>query len=1350
MEISGQDKNKEASHGGTEGGKIVLFSHADTDTLLFRNACASVDQGRKSGGKAVALQSVLNLAGQELERLQAYGEQLAIIVRVLGAPQEIPGWAEFYQVVRQKQNWSLVVLSGSLERNPGFESLSTVDRSILDVMHAYLSNGGTHNFVNLIGFLRQALWGQQGKVSPPVVVPECGIYHPAAEASCGRIVTLDQWRQLHVGSLAGRPVVALNFYRAHWLSGNLTFVDAMVRALEQQGMNCLAIFSASGHSFPFELLAPPTGERVEVLINTMAFSLSGESSGDSSAVLERLNIPVLQAVCSSMTRDEYAGSARGLSALDTAMNVAMPEFDGRIITVPVSFKRRLDQDPNQEAAPAALYDVVVDRAERVAEIAWRLVQLRLKPASEKRIAFVFTNASSKASQIGNAVGLDAPASLFALLQRMQEQGYLIEDMPAASDVLMQTLIERCSYDNTILTDDQCANAIGLVSDKRYKSWFARLPQALQDGMVEQWGPAPGDAYVLDDQLVIAGIELGNAVVILQPPRGYGMDPNAIYHRPDLPPTHHYLAVYAWLSEQWQADAIVHVGKHGTLEWLPGKGVGLSSGCFPDALLGPMPLIYPFIINDPGEGAQAKRRGHAVIVDHLMPPLTTADTYGVLSELTLLVDEYYQCEALDPSKLPLLRQQIWQLIKEANLDKDLGLIVDHDHDDDDDHDHDHDHDHGDGHHHHDHDEHDQHHEHEHDHDHEEWDDTLTEEGVPVSLAVMDSVKVSHLVQDIDGYLCELGAAQIRDGLHILGKAPAGDELIDTLCCFTRVANGNVPGMHASLAEQFSLDYESLLDRRGRPLTAAEKERAQALKDASGKELHSQADALEALDQVAARLYRLLFDCEYDCGRIDEVCSAVFAGAEVLPGVKSVLKFVCKDLVRRLRLTDKEIDSVLSALAGGYIPPGPSGAPSRGMAHILPTGKNFYSVDPRNVPSQAAWTVGAQLAAEVVKRFLAETSVFPESIFISMWGTSAMRTHGDDIAEVLALLGVRPCWQPTTRRVADLELIPLAELGRPRIDVTVRISGLFRDAFPHLIELMDRAFTLAMEADESPEQNFVRKHYLEEKEERLQAGEPEDECDKRCRFRVFGSKPGTYGADILGLIQEQNWQTDSDLAETYLNWGGFAYSRQEHGVDAREDLTTRLRGVQIAVHNQDNREHDIFDSDDYLQFHGGVIATIRSLTGSNPHKYFGDSQNPARPVVKDLQAEALKVFRSRVVNPKWIESIKKHGYKGGLELAATVDYLFGYDATADILEDWMYEQVAQTYALDPAMQEFLQESNPWALKGISERLLEAAQRKLWQEPPAQMLSDLQKAYLDSEMVLERKGNREEQRGTSDVSV
>ena len=1335
---------------------IVLLTHADSDLAALGRALPALPQDFPR----VCGHSLQGLGAEGMGELLD-GELSAarvIVVRILGRLSSVSGWQALHKAAADRGQ-ALLVVSGTGEPSPELECLSSVAPRVLHETQGFLQAGGPENLAQCLRFLADHLLLTGYGYEPPVPLPEHGIYWPGL--SQGSTPTLESWLARRAGRGqsgrdAHRPVVGITFYRAHRLSGNLRFIDTLIEALERRGLEALPVYTSSlraldgeGRPAALSLFFHQGRPLVDALINTTSFA-TGEVGaegptleGGSAAGLAQLDVPVFQAIVSGMERAAWESASRGLTPLDTAMNVVLPEFDGRILTVPLSFKekRRLHDMEVIEYAP------LPDRVERIAGLVAAQVRLRRLPRAERRIAFVLTNSNAKAAQIGNAVGLDAPASLLALLRVMRQSGYRIEDLPESSDELMHGLIDLGCYDLDHLTAEQCGRAVGRVDAQRYRSWFGQLPHALRERMSAQWGAPPGEAYAVEGHLILTGLTLGNALVAIQPPRGFGLDPDAIYHQPDLPPTHHYYAFYRWLRDEWGAHAIVHVGKHGTLEWLPGKGVGLSENCFPDALLGELPLLYPFIINDPGEGAQAKRRAHAAIVDHLTPPMTTAETYGALAQLAQLVDEYYQLEMLDPTKLPLLQRQIWRLVKESRLDRDLNAIRAD--------------------------------------DNEVWDEGFDEHGVPLSLARMEGADFAHLIEDIDGYLCEIGAAQIRDGLHVLGAAPQGTQLTDMLCSLTRLPNLGVPGLPGEVARCFGLNWQDLLEERGRRLPSP----PAGLERCAGRTLTTRADAIEAIEQLCRALIAELQTREFAAGAVPEAVQSCLGGlrqdplerswmthgvgreaasprmgrsigerpagdgragglsrddsgeaqadADPARGLAQVLEFVCRDLVPRLHRTGDEIENLLRALEGRYVPAGPSGAPTRGMAHILPTGRNFYSVDPRSLPSQVAWRVGEQLAAEVLRRHLRETGRYPESVSISVWGTSAMRTHGDDVAEILALLGVRPLWQAESRRLTGIEVIALEALGRPRIDVTTRISGFFRDAFPQLIELIDRAVEIVIGLDEPPESNFVRKHFLAECAARVAAGEARADAVRSARYRVFGSKPGSYGAGILPLIQEGNWQGVEDFAEAYLNWGGYAYTAADGAVEAREPLEARLAAVEVVLHNQDNREHDIFDSDDYLQFQGGLIATIRHLSGRKPRHYFGDTHNPESAAVRDLKEEALRVFRSRVVNPKWLESIRRHGYKGALECAATVDYLFGFDATAEVMEDWMYEQTAQSYALDVRMREFLEESNPWALSAIAGRLLEAAQRGMWASPEAQTLDALREAYLRSETALEGRG-------------
>jgi cobaltochelatase CobN len=485
-----------------------------------------------------------------------------------------------------------------------------------------------------------------------------------------------------------------------------------------------------------------------------------------------------------------------------------------------------------------------------------------------------------------------------------------------------------------------------------------------------------------------------------------------------------------------------------------------------------------------------------------------------------------------------------------------------------------------------------------------------------------------------------------------------------------------------------------------------------------------DAVDLLEQLCRRIAEGMEERAWDRTAVPAVLSDAL-GTE-LPAARAVLEFACDEVVPRLARTTDEIGHILRALDGGYVPAGPSGSPTRGLVNVLPTGRNFYSVDPKAIPSRLSWEVGQSLADSLVQRYLQDTGAYPRSVGLTVWGTSAMRTQGDDIAEILALLGCRPVWDDASRRVTGFEVVPLAELGRPRVDVTVRISGFFRDAFPHVVGLIDDAVRTVAELDEPAESNFVKAHADEDTAEHGDR--------RRATARIFGSKPGAYGAGLLPLIDARNWRSDADLAEVYAVWGGYAYGRGLDGRAARGDMETAFRRIAVAAKNVDTREHDLVDADDYFQYHGGMVAMVRHLTGANPEAYVGDSAVPDQVRTRTLGEETHRVFRARVVNPRWMAAMRRHGYKGAFEMAATVDYLFGYDATAGVVDDWMYEKLSAEYVFDPENRDFMKKSNPWALRGITERLLEAADRGLWAEPDAETLERLRATYLELEGDLE----------------
>ncbi len=1266
---------------------ILFITTADTDILTADRALSELPGGfpQVTAVNPASLSSDPTEDGgqRDGEILGLASRSGVVVLRLLGGKRAMPD--TFDMLVRQcrSEGIPLIACPGHQEWDEDLITACTVPAVEVETVFAYLMQGGVQNFQNLFLFLSDTYFGTAHGHEAPAPLPWEGIYHPDVADGADVDTFISQRFQ------PGKPSIGILFYRAHWMSGNLLPIDSLIRGLERMGANVLPVFAFSMKHSPegdgqanrafTEFLAGPDGApRVHCIINTMGMSM-GELSAEGPAIatgwsvdyLDNLNIPMVQAIISTGTHDDWQESSLGLGPIDTAMSVALPEFDGRLISVPISFKEEAPAGGSGSlAGRLQRYVPRDDRVELVARLAIKQAKLGMKPNSEKKIAVILSNYPTKDARIGNAVGLDTPASAIQVLNALKDAGYKVTDIPNDGDELVHRIIERCSNDRDSLTEEQLRLAAGHVTVRQYAEWFSGFPDGVAEELSRDWGEPPGQVYRTNGSLAIAGIDLGNVFVGLQPPRGFGENPIAIYHSPDMAPTHHYIAYYRWVRDVFQADAILHLGKHGTLEWLPGKGIGLSASCYPEVALDDVPLFYPFIINDPGEGSQAKRRAHATIVDHLIPAMTTADSYGDIARIEQLMDEHYQCQTLDPAKLPLLEAQIWEVVQQAELHRDLGI-----------------------------------------------------ESQPDDFG--------EFILEIDGYLCELKDAQIKDGLHILGDAPSGEQLVGLLCALTRLDIGGVPSLRRSIAEALGLDYATLTNDLGEAPDGPISHVLEGLD--TDTPVRTNGDALERIELLCRQAYGELLERGFHPHDAAPVVSGILGTPD--RQTQRVLEYVAETIYPALMRTPDEIGNLLRGLEGKFVPPGPSGAPTRGMANILPTGRNFYSVDPKTIPSPSAWETGKQLADSLLEKYLEEEGAYPEMVGLVVWGTSAMRTHGDDVAQILHLLGIRPVWQQESRRVLGVEVIPLAELGRPRIDVTVRISGFFRDAFPNLINLLDQAVELTASLDEPPEDNYVVKHLREDLARPEEpSGDAQDEQRNRSLYRIFGSKPGTYGAGILTVLDERNWETVEDLAEVYTAWGGYAYTQQDHGVNARPQFRRRFSQIVVAAKNQDTREHDIFDSDDYMQYHGGMIATVRALTGRNPRQFFGDSADPSRARTRDLQDEARRVFRSRVVNPKWIESMKRHGYKGAFELAATVDYMFGYDATAQVIEDWMYENVTESYVFDPDTQRFFQQSNPWALKGVVERLLEAIERGLWEEPPPEMREKLQQLYLELEADLE----------------
>ncbi|EAU40626.1 cobaltochelatase [Fulvimarina pelagi HTCC2506] len=1209
------DDSGEAVDLGQSPADVVVMTAADTEIASLAGAA------RRLGGEAPSLRLANFLRLKHPISVDAYIERTArhaklIVVRLLGGRTYWPYGLDALHAAAKKFGAQLCVLPGDDKPDAGLDDYDTLDPATRAQLWRYLIEGGAENADSFLRACNAVLDGSE--------MPEDA--RPLLKA--GRLdLAQDEHHQ-------DRPHAAIVFYRALVQSAQTQAIEALARAMNEAGLETQVIFISS-------LKDPVSIETVrglfekdppDVVVNLTGFAVSSPGGERVPTVLEESGAFVLQAVLASGDAEAWEASSQGLSARDLAMSVALPEVDGRVLSRAVAFKTAGEWDQLTETDIVA-HKPVADRVEFVAKLAARWARLRGKANGDKRIALILANYPNRDGRLGNGVGLDTPAGTIEVMRAMGKMGFSVGDIPTDGNALIEHLLAGPT--NAGMAAREIRETLSLAD---YRAFFETLPELVRTQVIERWGAPEADPFVLGHEtetvFALPIARFGETLIGIQPARGYNIDPKETYHSPDLAPPHNYLAFYAYLRTKVDADAVVHMGKHGNLEWLPGKALALSKTCFPEAVFGPMPHLYPFIVNDPGEGTQAKRRTSAVIVDHLTPPLTRAETYGDLKDLEALVDEYYEASGADPRRLALLKPRILDLVRDIGLDQDAGIGAD------------------------------------------ETDETALEK--------------------LDAYLCDLKEMQIRDGLHIFGKAPEGRLLTDLTVALARLPRGHEAAdgsLHRAIAADLlgRTDFDPLDCDMSRPW---EGHRPQQLQTISTDPWRTNGDTVERIELLAAQLVA----GEASPDGMQQ--TAVILGAihnQLMPSVEACGR--------------AEIDGLLTGLSGRFVAPGPSGAPTRGRPDVLPTGRNFFSVDTRAVPTEAAFELGRKSAELLVTRHMQDHGDHPESIGLTAWGTSNMRTGGDDIAQALALIGVTPEWDRASRRVTGFRVLTLAELGRPRVDVTLRISGFFRDAFPDQIALFDRAVRAVAALDEDEEDNPIAARIAAETKELIASGATEDEAAKRAGFRVYGSKPGAYGAGLQALIDEKGWDSAADLAESYLTWGGYAYGRDADGALEREGFEKRLAGIDAVVQNQDNREHDLLDSDDYYQFEGGMTAAAEHLSGSRPAVYHNDHSRPERPVIRALDEEIGRVVRARVVNPKWIAGVMRHGYKGAFEMTATVDYMFAFAATTGAVKDHHFDAVYRAFVLDPEVRAFMEENNRKAFEEMADRLAEAIERGLW---------------------------------------
>ncbi|MCL2031989.1 MAG: cobaltochelatase subunit CobN [Methanomassiliicoccaceae archaeon] len=1067
-----------------------------------------------------------------------------------------------------------------------------------------------------------------------------------------------------------KPTIGVMFHHSGVIKERIGAIEDLVLDLKKRDVNVIPIFFESSSSpitgslgvrktiekYLF-LDGKPIVESVIMCVGFSQISFGGQSSDiEAYNFFRDLDVPVLQGITVMRPPDKWDEDIIGLTSVEIGVNVIWPEFDGQIITVPLSFTIREEDGSYQTVS-------VPNRIERISTLAIAWAKLRRTPPRERKTVILLNMYPPTNDRVGGAAGLDTFESIKNCLISMKEKGYVIDHIPENGNEIVNEVLAGVTSDLEWVPEDEIEQrAADLLGLDRYMKWFNSLSSKAREGIVRSWGDPPGEISVHDGQFIIPGVTNGNVFIGIQPNRGQHEQAETLYHDPRVVMPHQYLAYYRWIRDIFKADCVVHMGTHGTLEWLPGKGNGLSRDCYPDVILDTMPNVYPYIIDDPGEGIQCKRRTNSVLISYMCPSMTRAGSYDELMDLDGSLQQYLYFKATEQTEKYIpLEEKIFELVRTMDMFKELGLDRD--------------------------------------------------------CSREDVAEKMDLIYD---YVSDLKDAMIKDGLHILGDVPEGERMIEMVYSLCRLRNGNIPSLRVSVAELKGLNLDELLDKPS--VFNTEKGCLNgALVDDVDKDFNTLLD----------RMYGVGFDIE-GCFSIASEMFGILTKE-----MKESISYVCEHIYPSINRMTDETDNFVIGISGQYVPPGPSGAPTRGNAHLLPTGTNFYSIDPDAIPSEASWRVGKQMAEDMVNRYVEDNGNYPENVGIVVWATDTMKTYGDDVAYILYLMGIKPKWGAVGGKVLGLEVIPLEELGRPRIDVLCRISGLFRDSFPNLSDMITDATNMVAALDESDEENYYKKHLNEDIKKYIRDGLSDEEASDMARIRIFGDPPGQHGNGVSVLIASSKWETLDQIAETYATWGAYAYGGKWKGQKVTAAFKKRIGELNVTVKNHNDREFDMLDIDDDYDSLGGMNAAVRTFGGHKPYSVMGDSSDVDRLKTRTLEEETAYVMRSRVLNPKWFEGLKPHGYKGAMEVSKLTEYILGWSSTSDNIEDWMFQAVTEKYIFDKENRQWIEENNPYAMKEMIEDMLEAIDRDLW-DAPEDVKEKLRELYLDAEGKMEELGS------------
>ena len=1123
-------------------------------------------------------------------------------------------------------------------------------------IRSYLEMGGDDNEYGLYTWLLREIDGIDIPVQDPRMDSMQGYYEPGIGETDSPLAS-------------DGPRIAVLFNQINLRNGDRRHIDALIGELRKKGASVTAVFLNSNpndvtgsigiNGTVRKYLMEDGRPKVDSVILTLPFSqlcLSDPGDGtakDNANIFAELGVPIIQAPTMFNSREGWESDPSGLGPYELSMSIFWPEYDGQIISVPLASSEMSD-DGGSVSTP------IDDRVSAIADLAINWAVLRNTPVKERRIAILLHQNPPRRDMVGGAFGLDAAESTARLLRVLRRRGYSIGRIPSTGKGLTRRLLDGvCNDTEWLSAEDMMKLSADRIPRSQYCEWLSGIDKGCSERMVSDWGDPPGEIGTVDGITVIPGFVEGNVYIGLQPNRGLIDESVDIYHSQDITPPHSYLAFYRWLTEEFKAQAVIHMGCHGTLEWLPGKGTGLSSKCFPDIVFGHLPHIYPYAMSNPGEGMHAKRRNGAVIIDHLIPSMTRAGTYDELSDLEVSLQDYLRSRSSgSEEKMEHIAVGILEDCRKMNMLSEIGLPDD---------------------------------------------------------CSLKTFRGS--IEKLYDYICDLKDNLIKNGLHILGEVPAEERMDQMIYSILRVRNGDIPSLREAVGRSMGYDLDAL-----------EKDRSGTSADG-----RTNGEILDDIDSKSMAMISSMRRNGFDAGSAIEDNRSQYGC-----GFEDIVSLICEQIVPKLKLTTEELDNLANALDGRYVLPGPSGCITRGNGHLLPSGRNFFSIDPASIPTRSSWDIGSRMAEQMVRRFVDEKGTYPKQVGVVIWATDTMKTGGDDIAYVLSLLGLRPVWSSNGGAVTGLEVMPVSELGRPRIDVTMRISGLFRDSFPNLVQMIDEGVRRISELEESDDDNYLLAHLRKDITESIAGGMDPIAAKRAARVRIFGDPPGNYGGGVDSLIDSSRWSDRSELAEAYVEWGGYGYGTDLKGEDMKEFFRRRMSEVDITVKNHESRELDAFDNDDDYVFLGGMNATVESCKGEQPMSVMGDSSDPSSLKLRSLAEEGKFIYRSRVLNPKWLEGLKRHGYRGVQEVSNLVEFSFGWDSTSGIMEDWMYQAVTDRFVLDEDNRQWIQENNPEALRQITSRLLEAAERGMWNADD-ETVEALRSIFVDNDAALERMNDR-----------